>query len=131
VNVELVRTEGYGLEAEIELDGARLQVMDGVSTAEQAAAPGPVSDPKFDVVMVEPGSWEQAAAANPGREKRLEHQWGWRYVGYGQVLATDPVRVDLGILVLELDFPADDPGREGDYVALAIDRIRLSAEPIS
>ena len=45
MNVELVRTEGYGLEAEIELDGARLQVMDGVSTAEQAAAPGPVSDP--------------------------------------------------------------------------------------
>jgi hypothetical protein len=131
MNAELIRTEGFGLGAEIELAGVRLHVMDGVSTAEQAAAPGPVADPKFDVVMVEPGSWEQASAANPEREKRLEHQWGWRYIGYGQILATDPVRVDLGILVLELDFSADDPQRKGDYVALAIDRIRLSLEPIS
>jgi len=126
VNVALIKTEGYGLEAEVEVDGHRLRVMDGISTVERAAAPGPVINPKFDVVMVEPGSWERASSANPDREKKLEHQWGWRYLGYGQILAIDPVRTDLGVLVLELDFCADDPRLIGDYVALAIDRIRIS-----
>jgi hypothetical protein len=126
VDVVLMKTEGRALEAEIEVDGQRLTVMDGISAVEREAAPGPVPEAKFDVIVVEPRSWGKTFSENPGREKKLEHRWGWRYLGYGEIIAIDPVRVDLGVLVLELDFRTDDPGRLGEWVAIAIDRIRLS-----
>jgi hypothetical protein len=126
MNVVLIETHGYALEAEIEVNGVRLTVMDRISTVERAAEPGPVADPSFDVVIREPRSWEQAFSGNPDREKKLERQWGWRYLGYGPILAVDPVRVDLGVLVLALDFSVEGPRRAGEWVAIAIDRIVLS-----
>jgi hypothetical protein len=125
VNVVLLRTEGYGLTAEISVDGSPLTVVDGISRVDAPAAPGPVADPRFDVVFVAPERWQRAVAANPARERRLEHRWGWRYLGFGRVVSLDPVRLDLGVLELELALPPDDARRIGDHVAIAIDRIRL------
>jgi hypothetical protein len=129
VDVVLIATEGRAGEAEIAVDGQHLFVVDGVSTVEQTAEPGPVGGARFEVILVEPGSWEQAVSGNPGREKKLEHQWGWRYLGYGRIIAIDPVRIDLGVLVLGLDLPVDTPERLGEYAVIAIDRIRLFHVP--
>jgi len=126
VNVVLLRTEGYGRAAEIEVDGSRLTVVDGISSAEAPAPSGPVENSKFDVVFVAPESWRHAVAANPDDERKLEPQWGWRYLGFGRVVALDPVRLDLGALELELALPPDEDRRIGDTVAIAIDRIRLT-----
>jgi hypothetical protein len=126
VKVVLLRTEGYGRAAEIELDGARLTVVDGISSEAAPAPPGPVEDAKFDVVFVAPASWRRAVAANPDAERKLEPRWGWRYLGFGRVVALDPVRLDLGVLELELPLPPDEDRRVGDGVAVAIDRIRLT-----
>jgi hypothetical protein len=125
MDVILIATEGRAGEAEIAVEGQRLFVEDGLSTAARAAEPGPVADARFEVILVEPGSWQQAVSGNPDREKKLEHQWGWRYLGYGEIVAIDPVRIDLGMLLLELDLPVDTPDRVGEYAVIAIDRIRL------
>jgi hypothetical protein len=126
VDVVLIRTEGRAGRAEIEVDGHLLTVVDGISAVGAPAAPGPVRDPAFEAVVVEPDSWERAIAANPERLKRLEPLWGWRYRGYGEIVAVDPVRADLGPLVLGLGLRADTSERLGAFVEIAIDRITLS-----
>jgi hypothetical protein len=126
VDVVLIRTEGRAGRAEIEVDGHLLTVVDGISAVGAPAAPGPVRDPAFEAFVVEPDSWERAIAANPERLKRLEPLWGWRYRGYGEIVAVDPVRADLGPLVLGLGLRADTPERLGAFVEIAIDRITLS-----
>jgi len=126
LDVVLIRTEGRAGKAEIEVDGHPLTVVDGISSVAAPALPGQVSDPVFEAVVVEPASWERAVAANPERLKRLEPMWGWRYRGYGEIVAIDPVRADLGPLVLGLGLPADTPDRLGAFVEIAIDRITIS-----
>ena len=126
MDVVLIRTEGRAGKAEIEVDGHPLTVVDGISSVAAPALPGPVSDPVFEAVVVEPASWERAVAANPEKLKRLEPMWGWSYRGYGEIVAIDPVRADLGPLVLGLGLHADAPDRLGAFVEIAIDRITLS-----
>ena len=126
MRVELLRTEGFGLEAEIEVDGCRLRVVDAVSGPGRDATPGPVDAPVFTAVVVAPDSWKRALEENPDRVKRLEPLWGWRYRGFAEIVSLEPLRADLGALVLELDFPPDAARSCGDFVALAIDRIRLT-----
>lgn len=126
MKVLLLRTEGYGLEAEIEVDGCRLRVMDAISTPGRPTPPGPIPAAVFTAVVVAPASWNRAISENPECEKRLEPLWGWRHRGYGEITSLDPLRADLGTLVLELNLPPDPVRQCGDFVALAIDRIRIA-----
>lgn len=126
MKVVLLHTEGYGLEAEIEVDGCALRVMDAVSEPEQSAEPGPIEAPVFTAVVVAPDSWTRAVLENPDRAKRLEPLWGWRYRGFAEIVSLEPLRADLGVLVLELNLPPDPERTCGDFVALAIDRIRVA-----
>ena len=125
MKVSLLRTEGYGLEAEIDVDGFGLRVMDAISESDRPAAPGPIEAPIFHAIVVAPDSWARAVAGNPQCEKRLEGLWGWRYRGFAEITSVDPLCADLGVLVLELNLPPDPARRRGDFVALAIDRIRI------
>ena len=129
MEVVLIETEGRARSAEIEVDGPRLVVEDGVSSSERAAEPGPVGNARFQVILVEPDSWERAVSKNPAREQKLEHLQGWRYRGYGEIVAIDPVRIDLGVLTLQLGLSADTPDRVGQYAAIEIDRIRVFRTP--
>jgi hypothetical protein len=131
VDVVLIRTEGRAGEAEIEVDGHPLTVVDGISAVAEPMAPGSVSDATFEAVVVEPDSWERAVAANSDCLKRLEPRWGWRYRGFGEIVSLDPLRADLGPLVIELGLRADTPERLGAYVALEIDRITLLRRRVS
>jgi len=126
MRVELIRTEGYGREAEIEVDGVRLRVVDAVSEPGEAATPGRIDAPIFTAVIVAPASWAQAVAENPDRVKRLEPRFGWRHRGLGEITSVSPLRADLGVLDLELSLPADPAREPGDFVALEIDRIRMA-----
>ena len=128
MKVVLKRTEGYGQTADIEVDGQALAVVDRVSRSDRAAAPGPIDDPLFEVVALEFRSWERAFEDNVAREKKLLHQWGWRYLGFGEIVSIEPdeLSVDLGVLTLKLRFEGADPGWLGEYVAISIERIVLS-----
>ena len=129
VEVVLIETEGRARSAEIEVDGQRLVVEDGVSSAERAADPGPIGDARFQVILGEPASWERAVSKNPAREQKLERLQGWRYRGYGEIVAIDPVRIDLCVLALQLDLATDTPDRVGQYAVIEIDRIRVFRTP--
>jgi hypothetical protein len=126
MRVELVRTEGYGREALIEVDGVPLRVVDAVSEPGEPAPPGPVDDPVFTAVVVAPASWSRAVAENRDRAKRVEPIHGWRHRGFGEIRSLSPLRADLGVLQLELALPSDPARCVGDFVALDIDRIRLA-----
>ena len=131
MDVVLIRTEGRAGAAEVTVDGHPLTVVDGISAVDAPAASGPVRDAVFDAVVVEPASWERAIAANPECAKRLEPRFGWRHQGYGEIVALDPVRADLGPLVLELGLEVDTAERLGAFVAIAIDRITLRRRAVS
>ncbi|MFQ5415620.1 MAG: hypothetical protein ACE5FL_01100 [Myxococcota bacterium] len=127
MNVVLIETEGRGHNAVIEVDGQRLTVRDALSPADRAASPGPVVGARFDAVLADPRSPGRAPQDNPECHVGLEHQRGWRYLGHGRLLSVDPVRIDLGLLVLEPQaFP---PGNRetGEYLTVSIDRISLTA----
>ena len=128
MKVVLKRTEGYGLTADIEVDGQPVAVVDRVSAPDCALEPGPIAHPHFEVVALEFRSWERAFEDNAAREKKLHHQWGWRYLGFGELVSIEPdaVAVDLGVLTLRLRFDGADPAWLGEYVAVPIERIVLS-----
>ena len=126
MDVVLIDTEGRGLRATIEVDGETLTVVDAMSTSEEAAPPGLVADPKFDVVINESQSSISPAQTGIASDRKLEHQWGYRYLGRGEVVSVDPLRADLGVLTLELTPRILRADRVGDVVAVAIDRILLS-----
>jgi len=127
VKVVLTRSEGYGLTAEIEVDGQPLVVVDRVSASDREADPGPVSEPRFEVVTLALRSWERAFEDNLACEKKLLHQRGWRYLGFGEIVSLEPgsVRVDLGVVTLALQFEDPDPDWLGEFIAIPIERIAL------
>ena len=130
MEVVLKRTEGYGLTADIEVDRQALVVVDRLSTSDSAVAPGPIDRPHFEVVALEFESWERAFEDNAAHEKRLHHLWGWRYLGFGELVSieADAVAIDLGVMTLRLRFEGADPDWLGEYVAIPIERVVLSRE---
>jgi hypothetical protein len=126
VRVTLIETEGRGGAAEIELDEQRLRVVDGISPADRPASPGPVANPKLEVV-VNPHLTGRAPPASTAR-KGLEADHGWRYRAHGEIVSTRPLRADLGLLRLELDRADAEAWAVGDRVSVAIDRIILTRE---
>ncbi len=122
--IVLLRTEGRGGEAEIELDGARLRVVDGWSAADAPAAPGPVEDGRIEVVA----NPRQCGPCreDPAPEKGLTPIAGWRYRGEGEITSLDPLRVDLGPFAVVVALAPGEDWAPGDRLTLAIDRIVLS-----
>jgi len=125
-HVTLIETEGRGGAAEIEIDEQRLRVVDGFSPTDRPASPGPVANPKLEVVVNPHGTRRVPPAAIC--RKGLEADHGWRYRAYGEIISTRPLRADLGPLRLELDLADTQAWAVGDRVSLAIDRIVLTRE---
>ena len=127
MEVTLIETEGRGGVAEIELDGHRLRVVDAVSAADRPAPPGPLPRAKLDVVVI-----PHLTVRNPPDEARgcgLTPDHGWRYRARGEIVATQPLRADLGLLEIELEDARAREWAVGDRVGLGIDRIILTRRP--
>ena len=124
LRVVLIETEGRGREARVEIDGRQLAVVDSVSSVERPARSGPVSGARLEVVAI-----PRLCARSEETEKRLEPEWGWRYRSCGEVVSTDPLRIDLGPFSAELALPGLAPLSVGEYLTIAIDRIILSGAP--
>ena len=125
MEIVLIRTEGRGGEAEVEVNGESLAVVDALSPVDAPTRPGPLPGARLEVVAIPKLS--KIAASGDAPERPLRREWGWRYRAQAQVLATGPLRVDLGAFAAELELPLREEITEGAILDLAIDRIILFA----
>ena len=128
MKVELIRTQGMGLEAEVVLNGQKLVVMDSFSPPLAPLNPGNLTDPHFSANEFSDQSWEEMFSGNPDRDKRLKHIDGWKYVGYGVIVSVNPTILDLGIIQLEAGPNTHDQRCIGEYIMVIIDRLDLYAD---
>jgi hypothetical protein len=125
VEIVLIRSEGRGGEAEIEVNGERLAVVDAWSGADATARPGPVPEGRLEVVAIPKLSGP--ARAGEAKAPPLRREWGWRYRARARVLSVDPLEVDLGAFAACIELPLRQEIAAGDVLDLAIDRIILSS----
>ncbi len=121
MDVVLIRTEGRGGEAEVEVDGCRLAVVDELSAADTPTSPGPLAGASLEVLTIARLSGPARGDEEPG----LVREWGWRYRGTGELVSTEPPRAALGPFTLAVDLPGAGKLAVGDRVTIAIDRIVL------
>jgi len=123
LEVFLIGTEGRGGEAVVEIGDTRLSVVDSISGVGEPRSPGPIPDARLEIVAIERLSGRADAADPPGMQ--LVREWGWRYRGCGEVVSTEPLRIDFGPFSCELGF--EPVGVTcGEHWTIAIDRIVLS-----
>ncbi len=126
MRVILIETEGRGGAAEIELGDQRLRVVDAISSADWALAPGPIAGAKLDVIVIP--HLTRRDPSGSALPKGLEPDHGWRYRAQGEIVSTRPLLADLGPLRLELERVGGEAWAVGDAVSVAIDRILLTRE---
>ena len=121
--MRLIHTQGRGLEAEVEIAGERLRVLDALSPVEEPRTPGNLEGASLEVEAIETLT---EVVADPGAViLGFEPERGWRYRATGEIVSREPLVVDFGVLRLELGMSARDFWKPGDRLAVAIDRIRL------
>lgn len=125
-----MRTEGYGLEADITLDGVPLTVMDAFSPPLAPLPPGPIEHARFSANEFSAQTWEEIFSGNPHGERSLKRIRGWSYWGYGLIIAVNPMVVDFGILQLEAGPRTHDERCVGASVRVLIDRLDLTVESL-
>lgn len=124
VRAKLISTEGPYLEAQIEVEGRRLCVMDefGVHAA-SAPQPGQEFDFEFSPTLEDDEEWEAIFNGNPDGKVGLEGLGGWRYRAFGKITGISPVIVDCGLLEVEGVVNSNDPRIIGEAVAFTISRL--------
>ena len=125
MEVRMEHTEGVGCKAKVWVDGALLDVRDGLSTREQRTPPGLLEDVAFRYTTDETVSWEQAVADNPSRKVTLEPVKGWAYVGFGRVEQVMPVVIHFGVLRMEDPNWSTEETLVGKYVRVPIDCLEI------
>lgn len=124
MNITIIRTEGYGLLAEVECDGEHLGVMDDFS----AMPPHNIdfTRPEFSHLTLHDYDWETMFAGNPHKQKKMVRTGNWSYDAYGQLVSIGPVVADFGLMSLELGIVTHDPRCVGEWILAKIERLDLS-----
>jgi len=123
MDVVLLRTEGRGREAHVEVDGTELAVVDQLSAADSPARAGRLAGARLEVVTIPRLC---GPVGEDPADKGLVREWGWRYRACAEVVSVEPLRVDLGPFTVELDIEVGESPAPGDRLRIAIDRILLS-----
>jgi hypothetical protein len=119
---KLVRTDGPGKAALLQIDGREHGVGDGFSwSAEHAPDIGDEFEVELSAEVDHSWSWEQMFAANPERRIGLVPLGGYAYRALGRILSVEPVRIDCGILVVEGAFHSRDSRVIGEFVGFRIE----------
>jgi hypothetical protein len=124
--VQVIRTEGHGLDAVINIGGHQLHACDWVSPPDAPFVPGSAVEAAFDWLGTDDATWEDIFRANPEHKAKLESLGGWRYRAYGKIVSVDPVRVDVGIMELDGPVESHDTSLVGEYIAWKIDRLDVN-----
>ena len=116
---QLISTEGEYLEACIEIEGIRLQVMDAFSPCDENSE----INLEFDAMLSEDESWEDIFAGNTEGRIGLEHISGWRYRAFGRIVSIHPVITDCGLLDIQNVIDTNDPRVVGEHIGFTISRL--------
>ena len=117
-----ISSEGDYLEAQIQVGGQRLIVMDcfggeDFKTGEQIEI-------ELSVGLAADECWDAIFSANPDAQQCLVPQIGWCYRAFGIVEAIDPeVSVHVGIATLIAPIETNDPQVIGQPIAWTIQRL--------
>ena len=128
MDVRMEYTEGLGGKAQVWVDGALLDVCDGISQAGQRTPPGLLENVAFRYNTDETVSWDQAVADNPSHRVTLEPLKNWAYAGFGRVIQVMPVVIHFGLLRMEDPNWSTDETLVGKFVRVpvtAIDRLEI------
>jgi hypothetical protein len=125
MDVRMEHTEGLGGKAQVWVDGALLDVCDGISPADQRTPPGALEDVAFRYTTDETISWDDAVANNPSHKVTLEPVKGWAYAGFGRVEQVMPVVIHFGLLKMEDPNWSTDETLVGQFVRVPIDRLEI------
>ena len=126
MTVEVIETDGLGMEARVRVDGVELVVMDDFTFLPSDAID--LEHPEFGYLEDDSrdSTWEAMFSGNPQREKRLKRLQGWEYDGFGQVVSIKPVVVDFGVLELEIGDFTNDERCVGQWIKVPIARLDLT-----
>lgn len=136
MSVKIIKTEGYGLLAEVEVNGRHLNVMDNFSVLSgerqrpEVLAGQVIQDSQVEFDFLEddaPWTWEEMFSGNPKHKKRLvlRHIDEWAYDAYGELLSINPVVVDFGAIQLDIGDFTHDPQCVGEWVLVKVARIDM------
>ena len=118
MKVTLVRTEGPGRQATLNIKGRDYCVRDGFSWS--AERTGQEFDVNLSTELDDSWSWEDMFSANSDQKIGLEPLKGYSYLAFGRILSIDPVRIDCGLFVEERAIYTHDTRIIGDFVGFKI-----------
>jgi hypothetical protein len=119
MKAKLIRTQGPGREAIIEIEGREYCVRDGFSWA-RSLRDGAIFFVELSADLDDSWSWEKMFDGNSDKRVGLVPLGGWSYLALGRITSVNPVRVDCGILVEERAVFTHDPGVVGEFIAFGI-----------
>ena len=122
-------TAGYGQQAEVWVNGVLLTVCDGVSESHRKCPPGELEGVRFRYLSESPPSMVEMSAGNTKKQKAIEPQRDWSYVGYGRIVSIMPTEIDFGLLTMEDAHWTTDNTMVGEYVCVPIDRLEIEWMP--
>lgn len=116
-----------GMDALIEIQGVRLEVMDSL-LYHLKAKPGDEIEVQLKAGLCdEDEDLDAIFTANPQCEKKLTHLQGWSYRAYGEIIALDPVIIDCGIARFSDVLCTHDERCLGEFIAWTIIRLDVWA----
>ena len=118
MKVKLVRTEGPGREAILNIEGREYCVRDGFSWSIDRT--GGEFEVSLSTELDDSWTWEDIFAANPDQRIGLEPLEGYSYLVFGRIQSIDPVRIDCGLLVEERAIYTHDARVIGNFVGFKI-----------
>ena len=123
MEIEILKTDGYGLLAEVRFGAQVLGVMDDFSMIQPESID--YSEPEFFHLSIE-YSWGKMFSGNPAKKKMLVRTGDWSYEAYGQIVSIKTVVADFGLFFLELGNFTNDERCIGEWIVEHIDRLDLT-----
>jgi hypothetical protein len=124
MEINIIKTDGHTLPAEVEVKGVILGVMDDFSMI-------PVenldrSSGEFSYLRDENLSWDAMFQGNPDKETKLIRTGDWSYEAYGKIISINPVVADFGLFKLEVGYITNDTRCVGEWIFEKIERLDLT-----